>query len=88
MIKRIFRATTLVILSGLLTFSIFPGSSSAENIPMYENNYNDNALGIVIEPINEKKASSNSELGMDEESMKELFGDEQVFPFAAGLDSY
>ena len=49
-------------------------------------------LSTPIEPsqVNQtsEKKGLNKDLPMDEAKMKELFGDDQVFPFAAGLDSY
>ena len=48
----------------------------------------DNPLGIIIEPSKDNQSSEKKEVSRDELDMHDLFGDDQVFPFAAGLDSY
>ena len=77
-----------LILSIPIIFSIFfVGLTSVQALSPDSNGQN--PLKIVIEP-SEENQSLDSESSMDEIKMGGIpdLGDDQVFPFVAGLDSY
>ena len=86
MLKKIFRSTSLIFTAIFLTFLLFSEWASAENT--YTEDYGNNSIGTTIESPKEIQSLEKEEVAMDEINMDELFGDKQVFPFAAGLDSY
>ena len=87
MLKKIFRATSFAIVSVVLICSIlFTGWSSAQAIPNVDNE--DSSLTSMTKQSAESQNSNNEEISKEDMNMRELFGDDQVFPFAAGLDSY
>ena len=50
-----------------------------------ESSNGDNPLEIVIEPSLETKGTIQEEMPNKDTDMYDIFGDEQVFPFVAGL---
>ena len=88
MLKKIFGVLSHLILSIPIICSIFfVGFTKVEALSPDSNGQN--PLKIVIEPAGEKQ-SLNPETSIDEFKMGGIpdLGDDQVFPFVAGLDSY
>ena len=88
MLKKLFGILSHLILSIPIICSIFfVGLTSAEALSPESNGQN--PLKIVIEP-SEENQSLDPENSMDEIKMGGIpdLGDDQVFPFVAGLDSY
>ena len=99
---KIYKATSMLLLSTVLIFlTLFSGLTSAYaiEVPGWVQSTStgknvDNSLGIVIEPSRENQLSKNGELEASidqDETILENYpdlGDDQVFPFVAGLDSY
>ncbi len=93
-LKSIFKSTFLLIFSIALFSLTFIGSLSVkalEESPLTEVN-GENTLEVIIDPVSntqlesdEKLETTNTEKGMN--SYPDL-GDDQIFPFVAGLDSY
>ena len=93
--RTIFRSASLLVISiGLCYSFLFSGLTSANALvkgwtPPEENSVSpeakgDNPLRIIIEPSDENQVLESQET-MNELSMDDIFGDEQVFPFVAGL---
>ena len=88
MLKKMFGILSHLILSIPIVCSIVVvGLTSVDALSPESNGQN--PLKIVIEP-SEEKQSLDSENSMDEIKMGGIpdLGDDQVFPFVAGLDSY
>ncbi len=89
MLKKIFGIARHLILSIPLicAISFFGWNSAVDALSPASNG--DNPLKIVIEPTEEKQSADkgNSEDRLNMGSIPDL-GDDQVFPFVAGLDSY
>ena len=88
MLKKLFGILSHLILSIPIICSIFfVGLNSVEALSPDANGQN--PLKIVIEP-SEENQSLDPENSMDEIKMGGIpdLGDDQVFPFVAGLDSY
>ena len=84
---RTIKALTLLLTSLALSLVFFTGLiSGVEAVQLGDDE--DGTLGLVQEPAEDGEGLQNEELSKDELSMQELFGDDQVFPFVAGLDSY
>ncbi len=87
MLKKIFIAASLCILSFVLIPSfIFVGWTSADALS--EQAGGDNPLNIVIEQSDDKKVQANKPTEPINKIERPDLGDDQVFPFVAGLDSY
>ncbi len=65
---------------------LFAGVSGAQNLPLSQDGKS--LLGNPMEQFKDGENLKNEDVSGDEMSMKEVFGDDQVFPFVAGLDSY
>ena len=88
MLKKMFGVLSHLILSIPIICSIFlVGLNSVEALSPDSNGQN--PLKIVIEP-SEENQSLDPENSMDEIKIGGIpdLGDDQVFPFVAGLDSY
>ena len=88
MLIKTFRFTAFLFLSlSLIITILFPLSSSANDMDLEAGDPGNNPLNIVIEPSLQNK---NGENEMNEMKMSEYpdLGDDQVFPFIAGLDSF
>ena len=88
MLKKMFGVLSHLILSIPIICSIFlVGLNSVEALSPESNGQN--PLKIVIEP-SEENQSLDPENSMDEIKIGGIpdLGDDQVFPFVAGLDSY
>ena len=88
MLKKMFGVLSHLILSIPIICSIFfVGLNSVEALSPDANGQN--PLKIVIEP-SEENQSLDPENSLDEIKMGGIpdLGDDQVFPFVAGLDSY
>ena len=88
MLKKMFWVLSHLILSIPIICSIFlVGLNSVEALSPDSNGQN--PLKIVIEP-SEENQSLDPENSMDEIKLGGIpdLGDDQVFPFVAGLDSY
>ena len=88
MLKNIFVILSHLILSITIIFpTFFVGFTSVHALSSESNGQN--PLRIVIEP-SEEKQSLDLETSKDEIKMGGVpdLGDDQVFPFVAGLDSY
>ena len=55
---------------------------------VYIGQSSEDLIGSTYEPYDSNTKAEKEEQKIDDQAMKELFGDDQVFPFAAGLDSY
>ena len=95
-LSRIFQYTFVAMLSISLFFVLFIGYNSVdaiEEFPTTEENGN-NSLKIVFDSSINKQLADNDndtlESPMEEENISNYpdLGDDQVFPFVAGLDSY
>ena len=98
MIEKIFRTVAFAALTVVLISSVlFSGLTSAaalvkgwtpspqKSLPLEENV--DNPLGIVIER-SEASQNNENEKPMKGMSMKEIFGDEQIYPFEQGIGGH
>ncbi len=88
MLRKLSRVLSHLILSIPIICSIFfVGLTSIEALSPESNGQN--PLKIVIEP-SEENQSLDPDTSMDEIKMGGIpdLGDDQVFPFVAGLDSY
>jgi len=89
MLKKIFRAASYAVLPIILTSILLLGWTTLDALSSSSNG--DNPLKIVIEPVLENQTLVDEEM---EEPIDGTYkgypdlGDDQVFPFVAGLDSY
>ncbi len=84
MLKKSFQVASCVAMSLVLIISLlFTGVSAAKAISTGEGESVNDPFGISIEPSIE--AEENEKVVMDEMSMEDIFGSEQVFPFEAGF---
>ncbi len=86
MLPKILQALRLTLFSIVLFLTLFVAGIRADDFSLGDND--DNSLELVRETMDEKHNSESDNIAIDQMNMKELFGDDQVFPFAAGLDSY
>ena len=90
-LTKTYRKISLMIFSAILLSSVLLTSFSSVNALSPEAN-GDNPLKIVIEPSlsKEKNFSEDMESSKPQNQTTQYpdLGDDQVFPFAAGLDSY
>ncbi len=88
MLSKIFRIASHLMLPITLIFSVLIIGLTSVDALSPESDGN-NPLKIVIEPSGEKLGIDN-EKSMDQNKMSGIpdLGDDQVFPFVAGLDSY
>ena len=87
MLGKIFRAASFFILSVVLIPSIvFFGQSSVDALS--EEASGNNPLQIVIERADEDTEMDDKSKAIFNKSERPNLGDDQVFPFVAGLDSY
>ena len=91
MLEKIFKVISCVVVSiGLILSTLFVGGANAEALnegfsseeALTPGNNGDNPLGIVMERSDDKELMKELQ---EEMSMKDIFGDEQVFPFEPGL---
>ncbi len=90
MLKTLTKCISFGLLSLLLALGLSVESAYADI--NFEEEEAGNIFVVPMETSKSNQTSENDELDIDKpmsaESMKELFGDDQVFPFVAGLDSY
>ncbi len=90
-LKKLFNHLSFAVISIFLISSIFSSGLGKAYALSPESN-GDNSLQIVIEPSNDSASMDNK--GIDSSPSEKNngnypdLGDDQVFPFAAGLDSY
>ena len=70
----------IILFLGVLVFSIF---SSTNNLLAKE--IGNNIKGNISNEIEEIKPDNNKKTNISNSSAKDIFGDEQTFPFVAGL---
>ncbi len=88
-LKTLIKFISFGLLSVFLSLMLFSEYSYAD-ISFSEEPDTVFAVPIETPKVNQNYENEdlNADIPMNEENMKELFGDDQVFPFVAGLDSY
>ena len=99
LLKKIFRATSIMMLSISLFLCLFAGNTSANALvkgwqpvvdeTLSQEDQGNNSLGIKIKPTEENINQEHLD-AMEETKTTEYpdLGSDQVFPFIAGLDSF
>ena len=98
MFSKILRSASFTVLSVLLISSIlFLGLTSVDALvkgwtPLSEKSFSqetneDNPLGMV-EELSEDNQNKENEKSMDQMTMRDIFGDEQIYPFEQGIGGH
>ena len=89
MLKKIFRTLSMVVLPLFFIVSILSVDAlTASATDISEVNLGDDPFQPLIEKSNENADATNGEQDIRKEGQYPDLGDDQVFPFLAGLDSY
>ncbi len=98
MLSKILRSASFTVLSVLLISSILvSGLTSADALvkgwtPLSEKSLSeeanqDNSIGMPLDP-SETNQNEGNEKPMDQMTMRDIFGDEQIYPFEQGIGGH